>query len=336
MKTTKKSSKYIKSELKFSDDEPPVNKTNIKYKKKNTAKKIDSTFTLHNLNTSLLDKNYVLPEIVRKQERDAVKTVAIDISKIDSKISTSLETLGISTAFKQSMETIYWGDYYKIQLYVNDGGKRYELSTGVKIKCTWCRNYPPEGSLMLAVPYKFISSYTHEHVYSPECINIFKKINVEENADINPDKNKRIDIKNIPKTNYYKRNLTAKERDERINVNDTDAPELVIQDYFETTKPVCSFSCMVSKCNELAEKDFRFRNGKMLISHLYYLIYGELPGKIVPAPSCDILQEYGGDFSLSEYRKNFKFITINETNQYYIKTRNILNDSVALYSLINE
>jgi hypothetical protein len=294
-------------------------------------KSSDTTFVLSDLNVSLLDRNYVLPEIAKRQSDR--KTAPMFIDDDDAKgLSTSLEKLGISTARKEPLETICWGDRYKVQLFVNNGIKQYELTPDVKTRCTWCHQYPPDGALMLAVPYKFVSSYVHEHVYAPECVNVVPGIRVEPSKSTATDKGKKTDSKTAPKINYFRRDITPTDQ----SLYDAEDSRVVYKDYFETDKPVCGFNCMVAKGRELAEKDPRFRTVKMHITHMYYLIFGSMPEKLIPAPPYDVLQEYGGEYTVEEYRKSFKFVSLDETNQYYTRAKEVMNPNIMLFATVQD
>lgn len=306
--------------------------------KADNKQEIDSTFVLRDLNRISLDRNYLLPDISKVQERashDKERKDIRDEGEDTRNITTSLEKLGISTAKKESLETICWGDNYKIQLFVNEGTSRFELTTekSRRLKCTWCHMIPPTGTLMLAVPFKFVPSCIEEQVYAPECINIVQAINVEPSKSLSSDKNpKKLDLKSVPKINNFKRSLTSSE----ITRYRTDDQRVHKHGYFECAKVVCSFNCMVSKGKEMAQIDPRFRNVNMHITSLYFQIFGHMPGKITPASPFDILEEYGGSYTTDEYRKNFKFITISDTNQYYSKASELIRSSVALYALAQE
>lgn len=309
----------------------PKKKSEEKSDKNEKLEAVNSTFVLDGLNVSTLDRNYVLPEIAKKQEREMNRTTKIEDDDIKG-VATSLEKLGISSFRKEPLETICWGDHYKIQLFVNTGSDITELTPTQKLRCTWCHQYPQEGALMLAVPYKFVSSFIQENVYAPECVNVVKGINVEPSKMIVTEKTKKNDPKSAPKINYFKRDLTSEDK----QLYSTQLNRVVTRDYFETAKLVCSFNCMVSKGRELEEKDPRFRNVNMHIAHLYQLIFGVLPSKIVPAPPFDVLLEYGGEFTVDEYTKNFKIITLSDSNQYYVKAKMLINSSANLFVNIQE
>lgn len=307
------------------------------------AREIDSTFILTNVNITKLDKTYILPEIAKKQERERTdehpspkmrsrKSIGKLVEHEDDikVVTTSLERLGIATSRKEPMETIAWSDNYKIKLFVSKGtGVDYELTPAHRLRCTWCHQYPPEGALMLAVPYRYVPSFVHEQVYAPECVNIIKSINVDPVSKSNKGKEeekKKGEVKSTPKINYFKRDITS--RDQAAL---TGSRRLVVNDYFQCSKPVCSFDCMEAKGRELALVDARYKNVRMLITQLYWHIFDRLPEKITPAPPCDILLEYGGEHSLDEYRRDFKFITLETGRQYYSKAKALMTAGTQLF-----
>lgn len=283
--------------------------------------KVDGSFVLSNINMTSLDKQYVLPEITKKQERDL-------LSKRDDvrHVTTSLAKLGISTLKKEPMQTIVFGDKFKINLFVNknieNAGNLVFNVEEKQLRCTWCHQYPPPGARMLAVPYQYVPSCVSEYVYTPECINVVESINVDPTLD---DKRK-IDPKNAPKVNFFKRDIVSKDK----ALYDTSTSRITENEYFDCAYPVCSFNCMVSKAKEISLKDPRFRNADMLIYFLYEKIFGSFPvDKINPASSYLILQEYGGTYTVEEFRQAFKFLKIDECDQFFVSR--ILNSTNQLF-----
>lgn len=337
----------------------------IKTEDKKNKTREKSEFILREIDTMSLDRE-ILPEISKKSRDEDTKS-----------FSTSLEKLGISIK-KKPVDTILWGDHYNVNLIVSRGynDTKFKLDRKKKIKCTHCHQYPPEGALMLAVPYKYVPHYIEEYVYSPECINIVSSINVD-NSTVKSDGKK-----NVPKYNLFKRDIPKTElhKYEKENTirssnaeekaydeeNKNDAEEEKSEDeseseagnkkksekrknrenssgrkkgdklkkrgYFECVKPVCSFNCMAAKGRELSLIDPKFNNVKTFISHLYMEVFGKLPEKITPAPPFDILEEYGGEYTLEEYRRDFKFINVEESNQYFEKAKNVINYSEQIYA----
>ena len=278
---------------------------------------LDTSLILSDLNLTQIDKSYVMSEISKKQERD---------DKDEMKyITTSLEKLGISNYKKEPVYTIIYGDTYQISLFVNNADKSYELNSKIKIRCSWCTLLPPEGVNMLAVPFKYVPSYTEEHVYSPECINVVNNIQVEPYKDTSSSKKEQKAQKSLPRMNYFKRNITYNERRKLQDGS------YVLREYFETSHPVCSFNCMKSKGRDLYNKDYKYKDVNMYINWMYRLIFGKYPEDIKLAPPHDILQEYGGDFTPEEYRNNFNFITVNDSNQYFIRYKTMTNPIERLY-----
>jgi hypothetical protein len=376
-KKTKKSARVIII------DEPLLPDTIIIPSSTNKTDDESCFLTLHDVNTTAIDKNYAITDILekkpisappeeiepRRKMKSVVKTTIEDKKKSkDVKVnrdelksmSTSLEKLGISTTRKDPAYLMYWGEQYKIRLFVSSGFKEpnSELTPACKIKCFNCHQFPPEGALMLSVPWRYVPSYIERNDYSPEWINVVPCIKVERSIksanDTKANEGKQNQRK-VPKTTYLKRDLPRFECEARIQIDESQSNEqliiepisvttelkesneqpivdLVSQDYFDTENPVCSFNCMVTEGHRLRDKDHnsRFRNVDMYIAMLYQRLFGSLPPKIRPASKFSILQEYGGSYSLEEYRKEFTFATLEETGQMFARTRALINPSISL------
>lgn len=350
-----------------------------------------ATLTLEDINIAALDRQYILPEIIRKQDRNTLKnkddkhntvnegfkgqalplnsfslstpeissrsiSITSSLRFLDSELekkeisrklpaeseneiksmSTSLEKLGISIARKEPVDIIHWGERYKIKLFLSNGDKSSELTPDCQLRCHHCHQFPPKGALMLAVPYRYVPSFIQRHDYMPEWVNMVKKIEVDPTTKNDPGTKgpkTKMDQKSMPKMAYLKQDLPSHDVESRKSGKGSEgALEPTTADYFDCLKPVCSFPCMVSKGRELAEKDPRFRNVEMLITMLFQKIFGYLPEKLSAAPSFELLQEYGGEYSLEEYRKDFQFVNLESSSQIYQKVNKLINYSSSIYS----
>ena len=286
----------------------------------NKEKEESLTFTLKDVDTNTLDKNYLLSEISNKYG-----TIKTNNNENDVKINTtSLEKLGISNVKKEPIETIYWGDNYEIELFCNN----VKLKPNVRVRCFNCHQLPIEGSLMLIVPYKYVPSYIEEHVFAPECVNIVKNLNSvkDENKDKKDKIKTKTDIKNTPKVNYFRKEVYSDETKQYENNSN-----FIKNDYFEGSELVCSFPCMLSRGRQLSLLDPRYRNVKQFISWMYKRIFGKLPDKLIEAPPFSVLEDYGGPIKLSQYRKDFLFISMTDTNQYFSNPKDIINLSSKIF-----
>lgn len=343
-----------------------------------------ATLTLEDINIASLDRQYVLPEIVKRQDRNIVKTtpkiphspslttpeimsrslsLTSSLNFIDPEMerkesrkipdseseiksmSTSLEKLGISVARKEPVDIMHWGERYKVKLFLSNGDKSSELTPSCQLRCHHCHQFPPQGALMLAVPYRYVPSFIHRHDYMPEWVNMVKAIPVEpiiRNEPGSKGPKTKMDQKSMPKMAYLKQDLASHDvqgrtikHDEIKDIQASESASTLVPataDYFDCLKPVCSFPCMVSKSRELAERDPRFRNSEMFITMLFQKIFGYLPEKLSAAPSFELLQEYGGEYSLEEYRKDFQFVSLESSSQIYQKVNKLINHSTVLYS----
>jgi hypothetical protein len=182
---------------------------------------------------------------------------------------------------------------------------------------------------MLSVPFKYVPSYTEDYVYSPECINVVNSIQVEPFMELSTSKKEQKAQKSQSRTNYFRKHITTSERRKLPDGS------FVQREYFETSFPVCSFNCMKSKARELYTKDYKYKDVNMYINWMYKLIYGEYPEQITLAPPADILQEYGGEFTIEEYRNNFRFISIHDPHQYFATFKSISNPVQRIYERVD-
>lgn len=326
------SSKFVKKDNENNnnnkkEDKKEFVKKVIKKDKKdvNTMSDQDTTFTLTDVNISALDKNYVLSEITKKhaphtnnlqslQNSQNLKSNKSDDIKY---VTTSLEKLGISTVKKEATETIYWGDNYEINLFCNNENLASLKDVSINRKCSNCHQYPPTGSLMIIVPYKYVSSYIEDYVYAPECINIVKGINVDVSKE---DKTKKHDPKTAPKVNYFRRDIPESKKKQYKD-------RLIDQDYFEGSELVCSFPCCFARGRELSIIDAKYRYSDTLICRMYKKIFKKLPTNVKPAAHFTTLKEYGGPYTVEEYRKNFEFLSLEESDQHFSMANKIMNIS---------
>lgn len=298
-----------------------------------SPKPIDSTFELLDINMTEIDRKYMLPEIIKKQERDQLRKK--DKSDDMKQVTTSLIKLGISDHKKEPDEVIAWGEHLKIDLYMTrsthglDSAQRIDPDNAIrvddmmlpeaqrsgarapKVKCSHCHQYPPPGAIMLAVPFTYVPSFKSETVYTPDCVNVVDKIDVEPHHQNQLEKRK--DVKNAPRINYFKRDVPSH------MIENYDKDRITTKEYFECAYPVCSFSCMVAKGTDLSCYNPKFRDVNMLIYFLYEKIFEKSPkNKLVAAGSFMLLEEYGGSLTLEKYRKDFRFVTVSDTSQFYI------------------
>ena len=92
---------------------------------------------------------------------------------------------------------------------------------------------------------------------------------------------------------------------------------------------------MKSKARELYNKDYKYKDVNMYINWMYKLIYGTYPENIIPSPPSDILKEYGGEFTVEEYRNNFRYISIHDPQQHFTTFKNLSHPVERLYERID-
>lgn len=299
-----------------------------KNKKKTTSNatidisKLETTFVLNEINPIKLDKTFSMNEIqnIHKTYDTTNNTSKINIKNNTNElknITTKLANLGFSEKNKEPIFTTVHGSS-KINVFTNFLNKR-ELLTGndickntsesykdnksCKWNCWWDRNQICNDIVPLSLPLKYVPSYTENKILHNSLINMSEKLEykMNDNVELNDkDKHKIFLDRNI---------ITKKEKNQNIDYIDND--------YYEGEGIFCSFNCMISYLKEVQSHNIKYKNCSMLILKMYKDIFGYYPKEIImEAPSWKMLNEYGGDLSLLEFRKCFQMITYKELSQY--------------------
>lgn len=104
-----------------------------------------------------------------------------------------------------------------------------------------------------------------------------------------------------------------------IKKNKNESNSTGINDYFLTNGIFCSFPCSLTFIKEHSY-DSMYRNSISLLKSLYYKLYNT-EFKITPAPSWQVLKDYGGKLTLEEFRSSFctsKFIITQNIKRPYM------------------
>lgn len=154
--------------------------------------------------------------------------------------------------------------------------------------CFWCRhplhnpNYSGIGCPISYVPdtvtKTYLSEISHEHFSIKENVHTTK-------------------LKNFITTD-----------DKRISIEN--------KGYYETFGYFCSFNCCMSFIIDNVGHDVRFKNAKMLLLKIYAEYTGNINATIEPAPSWQLLAEYGGDLTIEKFRDSFNNIEYSDRGGY--------------------
>jgi hypothetical protein len=303
----------------------------IKKSKKKTTNstidlsKLETTFILNDINPVKLDKTFSMNEIqnIHKTYENTNNTSKINIKNNGNElksITTKLANLGFSEKNKEPIFTTLHGSS-KINVFTNFMNKRELLTYNdskfhtdskdncqLKCNCWWDRNSLSQDMIPLALPIKYVPSYIENKLLHNSLINMSDKLEykINENIELNDkDKHKIFLDRNI---------ITKNDISNNSNINKL---EMIINEYYEGEGIFCSFNCMISYLKEVQSHNIKYKNSSMLILKMYKDIFGFYPNEmILEAPNWKILKEYGGDFSIEEFRKCFQVVTYKELSQY--------------------
>jgi hypothetical protein len=188
-----------------------------------------------------------------------------------------------------------------------------QLPSETKICCYWCRN--SFSTSPIGCPIKIVDSeFIEKWIYKSNDF-IMNKSDVISNRDI--DKYKSIfpsfygklkeDCGNIE--NYMKINKSGK---------------------FIVTKIFCSFNCTQAFINEeLLKCNFMYKNSTHLLANMYKCYTGDYYTEKIPeAPSYELLLDYGGKLSISEFRASFMSVTYSKVKNIYFPVGSIYSEEI--------
>lgn len=99
--------------------------------------------------------------------------------------------------------------------------------------------------------------------------------------------------------------------DEKVD----DEEYTVLPSYYETDGVFCSFNC----CRAFIEEQLfsskvkhMYKDSMYLLMKMYCDTHGQYPSKLRPAPSWQLLKEYGGYMTIQEFRSGFNVNCYNE------------------------
>jgi hypothetical protein len=117
-------------------------------------------------------------------------------------------------------------------------------------------------------------------------------------------------ISQITKDKYYMRENIVKSKLKHIIENNNDHQFDITafpSDYYLTDGVFCSFNCVLAFVKD-NNHDVLYKESYSLLHCLYYDLVGKKITKIIQSPHWRLLSDFGGPFSIEEYRKNLNFI----------------------------
>jgi hypothetical protein len=160
-----------------------------------------------------------------------------------------------------------------------DIASQMELEDSTNKRCFWCRNH--FSTIPIGCPVRYFPTQIQKSYHSEITKDIY---NIKEN--ISDTQCKYID-------NYTKGG--------NINVN------IHKKGYYEVDGVFCSFNCCTSFIHDNKSNKL-YMNSVYLLQKLYIDLFNRPPVKFTPAPSWRLLKEYGGHFSIEQFRGTFNTV----------------------------
>jgi len=154
-----------------------------------------------------------------------------------------------------------------------------EMEESTTKRCFWCRNQ--FDSVPIGCPVRYFPSQIQKSYHSEITKDMY---NIKEN--VSDTQCKHID-------NYV--------NGSNINI------KICKKGYYEVDGIFCSFNCCTSFIHE-NKHDKLYMNSLYLLQKMYIDLFNRPPIKITAAPSWKLLKEYGGHFSIEQFRKSFNTI----------------------------
>lgn len=168
-------------------------------------------------------------------------------------------------------------------------------------KCFWDKNEIPRGISPIGCPIRYI-----------------------------PDKCIKIYFSEITKDKYKISENTTEQRFYEINNRNDKRMTTEQKGYYETDGVFCSFNCCLSYIEEEKHKSL-YRFSKTLLYQLYRDVNNADIKEIIPAPHWRILQDFGGNKTIQQFRDSFNKIEyINHGMVSFVSSGRLFEDKIKL------
>ena len=118
-------------------------------------------------------------------------------------------------------------------------------------------------------------------------------------------------VSQITKDKYYMKENITKEKLSSLSdlVKDESNIEIhpIVNDYYLTDGNFCSFNCVLSFIKD-NNHDMFYRESYSLLHCLYEQFIGQKMKKIIPSPHWRLLQNFGGNLTIDEFRDSFNTV----------------------------
>ncbi len=265
-------------------------------KKRKSSKYV---FTLKNVNTEKVDQKYGI-------------TLISNISNFDNQPQNTTKLTELTDTFiNKPAQVISFLDESKKLYQCNISMIDFETGNDIetlRYNCYWCRN--KFNSRPIGCPINYVSSKIIKKYHSEVSKD---KYTITENIT----KNKR---EFFNKNKFIFKLIKDKNINTSISMNNIE--------HFETDGVFCSFNCCMAFIKD-NKKNKLYEKSESLLLKMYIDLTGLKNVNINPAPHWRLLQEYGGNLSITQFRENF-----NKTSYEYhgvIKNSSLYKPVASLF-----
>ena len=244
-------------------------------KKRKSSKYI---FTLKDVNTEKVDQTYGITLTSNINVNHSQPTNTTNLTELcENNTDKPLQSISFLDESKK---------IYKCKVSMIDYISGNEINSN-KYNCYWCRH--KFSSIPIGCPIDYISNIMTKNYHSE-----------------------------VSKDNYIiKQNITRSKRDFFIkksftftSIKENKIPNLNVEnrEVYICDAVLCSFNCCKAFIKENKHNRL-YEQSDMLLTKLYAEITNIKDVTINPAPSWRLLEEYGGDLTINQFRENFNKIT---------------------------
>lgn len=223
---------------------------------------------LKNLNIEEIHAKYDLIEVYKdKTNKTLVDTVKSQNKKSKVDMHNSIDNENVYSYLDESKKKHTC--LFTMKDYINKNALNNNC-----LKCFWCRNH--FETMAIGVPIEYVSSKIHKQY-----------------------------LNEYTKTKYtFSENFTNKKH----HIDNHNKKNLILEkeplDFYWVDGQFCSFNCTKAFIED-NKNNAIYANSISLLHKIYSDLFPENKVEIHPAPSWRLLKEYGGDFSIEEFRKSF-------------------------------
>lgn len=224
---------------------------------------------LSNVDMKIIDQKFNFIQYQEKNKNEIKKKQLVAKTKISDITKDSSKTSFFSYIDEAKKDHI-------CILTMKDFLQKQELPVKTELCCFWCRN--KFSSRPIGCPLSYKNNRLYKKYYSE-----------------------------ITKNNYcLQENISEKQFEDSKLTNDENffSLELEPSNYYLTDGIFCSFNCCLSFIME-KKSDPIYTQSEHLLKKMYSDLFPDFIVGLSPAPDWRLLQDYGGDLSIEDFRKNF-------------------------------